>query len=274
MSPEEKNALEAFLRKEFSALSLAHEAKWVFEEIQNFDSCTANDKAEEIILRRKKGEPLAYILGHWDFRRLRLSVGKGVLIPRPETEELVEHVLEYVKNHSVNTVADFGAGSGAIALAIADETSVQNICAVEKSLEAFEYLEKNLQTLSAEKQKRVHLINSDWKNAELPKLDLIVSNPPYVSSSEYFTLDKSVAIFEPKSALLPENESDPMSDYKSILEVAQKKLKAGGALFFEFGPAQEGNWEPLMRDFSYKIFKDLSGKPRILYAFDFRPKSR
>ncbi len=270
-------SLQKFLNQEFKALAIAHEAKWVFEELKMLDACTAHDKAEEIILRRKKGEALAYILGHWDFRKLRLSVGSGVLIPRPETEELVEHVLDYLKNSQLSSakIADLGSGSGAIALAIAQEATIPvEVYAVEKSVEAFSYLEKNLKTISDNKNKQVHLVNSDWSTAQLPELDVIVSNPPYVSLEEYTSLEKEVRDFEPKSALVPEIEGDPMSAYKSLLNVARKHLKVGGVLFFEYGPAQEGLWEPLMGEYQWKTFKDLSGKQRILYSFDFKPKSR
>jgi release factor glutamine methyltransferase len=184
-------------------------------------------------------------------------------------------VFEHLCRNNHKVVADLGAGTGAIALALCYESPKPlEIYAVEKSPEAFIFLEKNLKTLSAEKQKNVHLIHNDWEDAELPMLDVIVSNPPYVSLEEYNVLDVGVFVYEPKSALVPQNESDPMSAYKNILELARRKLKNGGALFFEFGPAQEGLWEPLIGDFQFKIFKDLSGKPRFLYAFDFAPKSR
>lgn len=270
-------SLQKFLNQEFKALAIAHEAKWVLEELQSLDSCVAHERAEEIILRRKKGEALAYILGHWDFRKLRLSVGNGVLIPRPETEELVEHVLEHLKNSKLSSakIADLGSGSGAIALSLAHESSVPlEVFAVEKSPEAFSYLEKNAETLSEAKSKQVHLLQGDWSEVQLPQLDIIVSNPPYVSLEEYSSLDAGVRDFEPKAALVPEIEDDPMSAYKSLLELARNNLKEGGALFFEFGPAQEGLWEPLMGEYQWQTFKDLSGKPRILYAFDFKPKSR
>jgi len=269
--------LQKFLNQEFKTLAIAHEAKWVFEELQKLDACAAHEKAEEIILRRKKGEALAYILGHWDFRRLRLSVGSGVLIPRPETEELVEHVLEYLKKSNLVTakIADLGSGSGAIALALSQEAPLPvEVYAVEKSREAYAYLEKNLSALSDLKRKQLRLIHGDWSDATLPQLDIIVSNPPYVSVEEYASLDKDVRDFEPKCALVPTLENDPMSAYKSILNVARRSLKEGGALFLEFGPAQEGLWEPLMGEYQWEIFKDLSGKQRILYAFDFKPKSR
>lgn len=276
MNFEEERVLYEFLKKEFAALSQPHEAKWIFEELKKLDYSQAKIKAEEIVQRRKKNEPLAYILGHWDFRKQRLAVGPGVLIPRPETEELVEHVLEHLRvNKHHNVIADLGSGTGAIVYALCNESpKLLELYAVEKSWDAFIYLEKNLKMFSLEKQKRVHLIHSDWEDVELPMLDIIVSNPPYVSSEEYMALDVGVSAYEPKRALVPEDEIDPMSAYKSILSLASKKLKKGGAIFFEFGPAQEGLWEPLLKDFSYKIFKDLSDKPRFIYAFDFATKSR
>lgn len=270
-------SLQKLLNEGFKAIAAPQEAKWVFEELQSLDTLTAFDRAEDILLRRKKGEALAYILGHWDFRRLRLSVGKGVLIPRPETEELVDLVLEHLKSKGLGSakVADLGAGSGAIAYSLADESSIPlELFAVEKSPEAFQYLEKNIQTLSPEKHKNIHLIQGDWDGLNIFDLDVLVSNPPYVSPSEYEALEPEVRVFEPKMALVPENEDDPMSAYKSLLSLARKVLKTGGALFFEFGPAQVGLWEPLMQEYRWQIYKDLSGKERFLYAFDFKPQNR
>lgn len=277
LKPEELLSLQKFLNTEFKLLAAPQEAKWVFEELQSLEALSAFERAEEILLRRKKGEALAYILGHWDFRRLQLSVGPGVLIPRPETEELVDFVLKHLSSKPISSakVADLGAGSGAIAYALADESPVPlDVYAVEKSGEAFAFLEKNLQSLTPEKQKSIHLIHSDWSSAALPELDVLVSNPPYVSLEEYLNLEPGVRDFEPKSALVPEDETDAMAAYKSLLSVARKLLKPGGALFFEFGPAQESLWAPLMGEFQWQIFKDLSGKARFLYAFDFKPQNR
>ncbi|MEZ4814868.1 MAG: peptide chain release factor N(5)-glutamine methyltransferase [Bdellovibrionota bacterium] len=269
-------SLEEYLNKEFSNLSLRHEAKWVLEELSLLDADLARVKASEIVERRKTGEPLAYILGHWAFRNLNLEVGPGVLIPRPETEELVGHVLKHVMERALQKVkiVDFGSGSGAIAYALADELEIPfEITAVERSQEAFSFLSKNKNTLNLEKQKNIHLIQSDWNSFEGRDFDIIVSNPPYVSAQEYEDLEEEVRSREPKAALVPENMLDPMSAYRELLALSSVILKKDGALFFEFGPAQEPLWAPLMTESQWQVFKDLSGKPRFLYAFDLAKKN-
>ena len=98
--------LFSFLKKEFSALGAPQEALWVFKELENIEASIAFKRAQEILERRKKHEPLAYVLGHWDFRNLKLHVGSGVLIPRPESEELVGYVLDYFGENIARSFED------------------------------------------------------------------------------------------------------------------------------------------------------------------------
>ena len=278
-----QEALFSYLQKELSLLGCSHEAKWIAEELVEDNSLKDFDSkkvaAQIIVERRKTGEPLAYILGHWDFRNLKLKVGPGVLIPRPETEELVGHALAHLENAMRITpgkllrVADLGAGSGAIAFAIADEANFPlEIFAVEKSPEAFTWLQKNIPSSSKSK---IHLIQSDWENANLSEIDLIVSNPPYIPEVEMNTLSRDVLQFEPHVALMPLDKENVFAAYDSLMRLSEQILAPNGALLCEFGSAQK-DWEShISHSFkSWKTFKDLSGKERILYSFDFQAKSR
>lgn len=257
-------------------LNSEHEFHWICQDFTEKRIPDFEGETIKLLERKKRGEPLAYILGHWDFRKLRLKVGPGVLIPRPETEELVDHALTHLDSLDTErpVVADMGAGSGAISYSIVQESHKKlQLFSVEKSLEAFGYLQQNSELLSPEEKGRVRLVNKDWKTFH-ERLDLMVSNPPYVSSEEYAALDPEVRQFEPKEALVPEEWKDPHSAYRTLFLKAEELLKPGGAILFEFGPAQAAAWEQLVpSSFRWRVFKDLSGKPRCLYCFDFRPKT-
>jgi len=261
--------LFSFLRKEFTSIGSPQEALWVFKELEKFDSALAFQKAEEILNRRKKNEPLAYILGHWDFRELTLKVGPGVLIPRPETEELVGHVLDYIRKNSEKTfeIADFGAGSGAIGLSLLKEAPENHrVHLVESSQEALTYLRKNLSFFSEKLQVKAKLFDQDWKFFNEP-VDLIVSNPPYISDLEFESLEDGVREFEPFQALVSANDAN--QKYFEIFEKAEKILRPGGVIFFEYGPAQEAIWDKLVPGrYEWKTLKDQALKNRFLLAFD------
>jgi release factor glutamine methyltransferase len=261
--------LFSFLKKEFSALSAPQEALWVFKELENLEASHAFERAQEILERRKKHEPLAYILGHWDFRNLQLHVGSGVLIPRPETEELVGHVLDYFRKNPSRSyeVADLGAGSGAIGLSLLKESSqVSKLYLVESSEQAVVYLNKNLLILGKSLENKAFIFAKDWKSFN-HQVDLIVSNPPYVSDEEFEALDKSVRDYEPFQALV--SPVDAHQKYVEIFKKADEILRPGGAIFLEFGPAQEHEWPRLVpKRYEWKILKDQAYKNRFLLAFD------
>lgn len=261
--------LFSFLKKEFSALSAPQEALWVFKELENLEASHAFERAQEILERRKKHEPLAYILGHWDFRNLKLHVGSGVLIPRPETEELVDHVLDYLRKNSKKTfqIADFGAGSGAIGLSLLKEAPENHrVHLVESSQEALPYLSKNLSDFPDNFKIRAKIFDQDWKFFS-EVVDLIVSNPPYISDLEFESLEGGVKDFEPFQALV--SPQDANQKYVEIFQKADQILRPGGAIFLEFGPAQEHEWPRLVpKRYEWKILKDQAHKNRFLLAFD------
>ncbi len=257
------------------------EAQWVYDEIAHLSAEDAHKKAQSILQQRKENTPLAYILGKWNFRGLDYCVGPGVLIPRPETEELVDLALKAPKKKSLRVI-DLGSGTGVLGISYALEAvslgvdSVE-LYLVERSLDAFQYLKKNVDKhlISSEKIK-FKIFNLDWNNIskiDFNNFDILFSNPPYVSEEEYRLLDRGVADFEPKEALLPSHNS--WQAYVEILGMLDFLLAPGGRAYFEFGPAQdEEGWKRLIpAPYSGQIYKDLSGHPRMLEVFDTQAKS-
>ncbi len=188
-----------------------------------------------VIERRKAGEPLQYVLGTWDFYDLTFSVGKGVLIPRPETELLVDFALEKLNNISNPVVFDLCAGTGCIGLTIAKHIPNATVYLLEKEENAFEYLKKNAENLALD---NVKLINDDLFTVDLTKLpsaDIILSNPPYISSTEIQELQKEV-LSEPISAL--DGGNDGLDFYRCLAAKWCLKVKKNGFIALECGDNQ------------------------------------
>ena len=145
----------------------------------------------DALWRLKSGEPLQYVIGKWDFYESEFYVGEGVLIPRPETEELVEKAVDIIKGFDKPVIVDLCSGSGCIGISLAKKFPNATVYCIEKSKEAFRYLIKN-----SEDCKNVVAINADisecFKDLDIKKADLIVSNPPYIRSSELETLQDEV----------------------------------------------------------------------------------
>lgn len=188
-----------------------------------------------VIERRKAGEPLQYILGTWDFYDLTFFVGKGVLIPRPETELIVDFALEKLKNISDPVVFDLCAGTGCIGLTIAKHIPDATVYLLEKEENAFVYLKKNVENLSLD---NIKLINDDLFTTDLsqfPLADIILSNPPYIPSTEIEELQKEV-LSEPISAL--DGGCDGLDFYRCLATKWCLKLKENGFMALECGDNQ------------------------------------
>ena len=224
-------------------------------------------RLEEMLERRSAGEPLQYVLGSWSFRGLELVVDRRVLIPRPETEQVVEVALAELDRMpgSPKTVVDLGTGSGAIAICMATERTGTEVWATDVSSEALEVARANAEG------KDVRFRHGDWWSA-LPEemqgeIDLVVSNPPYVSSTEMAGLDREVRDWEPTVAL--EAGQRGTEAIEAILLGATRWLRTGGALVVELAPhqgeamARRATAESLV---GVKVEKDLAGRDRILVA--------
>ena len=209
-------------------------------------------------------QPLQYLVGQVAFRKLNLKVNPKVLIPRPETEELVDWVLEDyadIRNHV--EVIDLGSGSGCIALSLKKEQPLFQVYALDLQMEILEVIKEN----ALLNQLEVSCISWDMNQLEKLelKVDLIVSNPPYISPQEKNEMKKNVLDYEPHQALFVPQEK-PLLFYQKILNYAQTKLKFGGKIYFEINPLFESELETLISSFglySLKKRKDIFGKMRI-----------
>ena len=212
----------------------------------------------DLLDRRLNFEPLQYLTGVAGFRYLNIEVGPGVLVPRPESELLVEAVLQHIENLPAPvSVIDLGAGSGALSLAIATEAPTTRVIAVEKSPEALVWLKKNVSVIA----ENVRVVEGDVADV-LPgiKCDVVIANPPYVPDAQ--PLPRDVAAFEPHVALF--GGPTGMEIPKIFITAAARLLKSGGVLVIEHteeqGPAIA---DVLAIDFlEIALHDDLVGRPR------------
>ena len=211
------------------------------ELLFNFDRLITDEQlsqADEMADRRLSGEPIQYILGCWDFMGFSFKVGEGVLIPRPETEILVERILDEIKDINEPVIYDLCSGSGCIGLSIAKIRSDAKVFLVEKSSQALKYLCDIRENLSCDGNNTT-VIQGDILRFEdfcdLPSADVIVSNPPYIRSDEIPFLQSEV-LREPHMAL--DGGDDGLIFYRSLVFDWSKKLKENGFMAFECGEDQ------------------------------------
>jgi release factor glutamine methyltransferase len=225
--------------------------------------CEVDDAAmrrlRPLLDRRFAREPLQYVLGEWGFRRLTLSLDKRVLVPRPETEILVERCLFLLREHAEPHVLDVGVGSGAIALALADEHSGACVTGVDASTGAIAVARANARRsgLAA----RVELVVSDLLRGLAGPYDLVVSNPPYVHADEVEALDPEVREWEPRSALVAPGLTE------AIAREARGVLRPGGWLALECADGQASRVAELLRSVGYEeitVTPDLNGTDRVV----------
>lgn len=224
---------------------------------------TAEERLEEWVSRRISGEPFQYIVGSVEFYSVELEIGPGVLIPRPETEQLVEFALDAIRAIHSPHVLDLCTGSGAIALAIASERKDAACTGVDISEEALFWARRNLSRLGVP---NCRLLKGDLfaplERSE--EFDLITANPPYVSPEEYECLPKVVKEYEPRMAL--EAEEEGLALERRIINEAPRWLKPGGMLILEMGEGQGDALRKSMASAGFsgiEIRRDLAGRERI-----------
>lgn len=223
------------------------------------------NKYRNFLERRGKFEPLQYILGNCEFYGLRFNVNPSVLIPRPETELLVESVIENVNKNTKIRIVDIGTGSGNIAIALAKNLPEAEIRAIDISNEAIEVAKKNAELNQVQTQ--INFLNVDINNLENDNFNVIVSNPPYVSKKDYPNLQKEIMQYEPPIALT--DNSDGLEFYRNISNAASKMLVKGGKLFFEIGQGQSKEVKEIMTENKFKniqIKKDYSQIDRVIFG--------
>ncbi|MWQ42853.1 peptide chain release factor N(5)-glutamine methyltransferase [Glaesserella parasuis] len=223
----------------------------------------------EPLARRAKGEPMAYILGEKEFWSLPLAVSTATLIPRPDTERLVEVALEWaykrLDTQEKLHILDLGTGTGAIALALASELGTKaEIIGIDKQPDAVQLAEKNRQKLGFE---NVRFLQSDWFEAlKNQRFDLIVSNPPYIDKDDE-NLTQGDVRFEPLTALVAEQNG--LSDLQKIIQNAPLYLTPNGALMLEHGWQQAASVQDIFQQNQWNAvttFQDYGGNDRVTVA--------
>jgi len=229
-------------------------------EIHKNEDLIIMKKFADMLWQIKSGEPLQYVIGRWDFYESEFHVGRGVLIPRPETEELTELVIDNAKRFCSPVVFDLCSGSGCIGISIAKALPSSTVYCVEKSEEALQYLLKNAESIS-----NVKVVNSDINYpSDIKNADIIVSNPPYIKSSDLSVLQSEVQ-FEPSMAL--DGGADGLDFYRIIAEKWNSNLKENGMLFLEIGEDQGEAVYEILEKQGFKeieVIKDMYGNNRMV----------
>lgn len=247
------------LLQEFCKLTRAEILTDAEKEIESEAVLSATEK-------RAAGEPLQYLIGHWEFWGMDLKVGEGVLIPRADTETTVETARELLRGKPEAVIADLCSGSGCIALALAKELPKSEVYALEKSPAAFAYLQENNKRYG----EKIHACLCDvllpQAQEETPTLDLLISNPPYIPSATVGTLSAEVQ-HEPRMAL--DGAEDGLFFYREITARWKNKLKPGGVLLFEIGFDQAQAVSEILEENGFdrvQVREDYGKNPRVVYG--------
>jgi len=215
-----------------------------------------------LVTRRAGREPFAYITGRKEFWSLDFLVGPGVLVPRPETETLIEEALRVVADRNTPlAIADLGTGSGALLIAALKHFPRAAGLGLESSAEALAYARRNVFTHGLSERAKLRL--DDWASAPADSFDLVFCNPPYIPSAAIAALDPEVACFEPRAAL--DGGPDGLSAYRALAVLLPKLLKKGGRAILEIGAGQLV--EPIFQGSGLRlagITPDLGGIPRAV----------
>ena len=295
-APFTRRSLELELERSLGSRS---EARWIVEEVlgprgtgntPSKPSVLQVSKVKRLTARRLSGEPLQYVLGHWQFRNLDLLVDSRALIPRPETEEVVDAALRELRSLVAPTAepiaVDLGTGSGAIALSLAMETMASSpslrVLGTDVDASALALAELNRDRLSTKRPDlvdRVRFLTGNWWGAlsGVPgdlrgKVVLVVSNPPYVAPEEWVNLDATVKDYEPRQALVasPGDGGAPgMADVEKVLSGAREWLARPGSAVIEIAHNQGAAAARVAKDLGAQdvlVEKDLAGRDRILTA--------
>lgn len=254
----------------------SQESKSIIELVTGFDQhsqilCYDKELSQnqekallDILEKRKQGYPLQYILGKWTFMDADFCVGQGVLIPRDDTEVVVNSVIPYLKGTKKPHIMDLCSGSGIIAITLKRMFPNAEVHCLELSQNAVKYLEKNIKNLAPNielHQGDLEILYKDFKDGYF---DLIISNPPYIKSEDISTLQLEVQN-EPAMAL--DGGKDGLHFYRSIINLWTPKIKTGGMLAFELGEGQYHDVKDIMEDNSYtdiKAFLDLGNTQRAI----------
>lgn len=221
---------------------------------------------ESVVAELRNWRPVQYIIGYADFRDMNLEVREGVLIPRPETEELVEWIVAETRDNA--SILDIGTGSGAIAIALNREIKNSRVWAMDISHEALDIARGNGKRYAPDVTFVEGDALCDFSTLFDNKFDVVVSNPPYIPQADIVSMRKNVVDYEPATALfVPDN--DPLLFYRSIAQTSKKMLNKGGRLYFEIYELLGQEMVAMLADEGYSditLREDFRGKPRMICA--------
>ena len=239
--------------------------KYSFSQlIVHYDEECEIEDLNELCVALSTARPVQYVLGKAEFCEMEFEVAEGVLIPRPETEELVYRIAERAKRGA--RILDVGTGSGAIAIALAKMVSEAEVVAIDISTEALARAQRNGEKLGV----KVEFIEADALGdlSHLGKFDIIVSNPPYIPQSDIVDMQRNVVDFEPHTALfVPDN--DPLKFYRAIARSASKMLNEEGELWFEIYEKTSAEMCEMLCEEGFsrnKVIEDSNLKPRMVWS--------
>lgn len=249
------------------------EVKWIFHKVfgkeDNEKEVTDEEKQkiECIVKKRIEGHPLQYLLEEWEFYGMRIKVGEGVLIPRQDTETLVDVIIRKMKERKGLILADLCSGSGCIALALEKYLDCKEVYCVEKSEKAVEYLKEN----AGYHNSKAKIINADVLEKEtielVPDVDILVCNPPYLTEKDMKELQKEVR-FEPETALF--GGVDGLDFYRGITRIWKDKIREKGLIVFEVGIGQEDEVMRILIQHGFvnvRCKADLCGVNRCVFGY-------
>ena len=222
-------------------------------------------KFKHYLFRRYQNEPMAYILGYKYFWKHKFLTNKSVLIPRPDTELIIEETLKYLPNNNSKKILDIGTGSGCIVVSLIKERPKCAATAIDISINAIKVAKTNAKLHQLEN--KINFINIDIDKYKSYNYDLIISNPPYINSIELNRLDNDIKFHEPRLAL--SGGFDGLRDLKKIIFKSKKLLKINGKLILEIGHKQKNHCKKILNENNFyinKISKDLSGKDRCIVS--------
>ena len=222
-------------------------------------------KFKNYLFRRSQNEPIAYILGYKHFWKDKFLTNKSVLIPRPDTELIIEEALKYLPNDKSKKILDIGTGSGCIVVSLIKERPKCTATAIDISLKTINVAKTNAKLHQLEN--KINFINIDIDKYKSSYYDLIISNPPYINNVELNRLDDDIKFHEPKLAL--SGGSDGFRDLKKVIIKSKRLLKINGKLILEIGHKQKNKCSKMLNENGYyinQISKDLSGKDRCIVS--------
>lgn len=226
------------------------------------------EKLNDAVNRLLKHEPIQYILGYAYFHKFRFEVGPGVLIPRPETEDLLSLILSEQKSKTKGNLIDLGCGSGCLTISLQNELSYWKIHGMDISPQALHFAQVNSERLQSNVCWHLHSMHAPETFRPNMLFDVIVSNPPYIPISERMTMPKNVVENEPESALFVP-DTDALLFYRSAIQFASHHLSEKGTMYFEIHESLGKPCQALFQAHGFgntKLFRDRYGKERMLRA--------